>query len=204
MISLDSPWNSIPSPITEFTAHPGVTRWPEDKGTARDVQWMQCWVSFCAHPGIVSNTWQGLWHRSINLTPQICVCKNYHIPFLHNPNQFLISTYILLGWWNNYPHCLLEFPLFAHTWVRSWGQNIGKKVAFCSLLISLHSTRSSTCTIPSDQQLSAVSVPSSGTGIFAEVACGPAETTSCKSVAWRLHLACRCALFGLGYVLKTF
>lgn len=52
---------------------------------------------------------------NINLCPQILVSKNYHISFLSNPNQFLFSTFILPGWWNNYPHCLLGIPLLVHT-----------------------------------------------------------------------------------------
>lgn len=133
---------------------------------------------------------------STNFSPQIFLCKNDHNSFVYNSNQLLFSTFILPDWRNNYPCCLLESPLCAHTLELV-------KVPSCPW--------SSICLLPRPlsagpfrQQHSAVPTPLSGTGTFALMSCSPAETTDCKSVAWRLHLAYRCILFGLCYVLETF
>lgn len=123
------------------------------------------------------------------------VHKNDRNPFLHDPNLFLLSTCILPGWWNNYLHCWLLFPFVAHSLEVGHGAKtlvikmLGYQCAYGHGL-SLHDPFRPTAPLRHTPLL--------------RWPVGPACPMGCELVAWRLHLACRCASFGPGCILKTF
>lgn len=143
-----------------------------------------------AHPGIFGNTWLVLGHSEYkSQSTNSCVEELSHLFSLEPKSISLFNLH--LDWLvTQLSSLLIGIPTSR---VRPQSQHIGGGGVFWSWAIRLCITRAPVCTTPSFQRSSAVSGPPGGTGITET----GLPTRQVADQWWRLHLACRCALFGL-------